>query len=306
MTYLNTANVGLGQAFQGQAALRFASAKAQGSLGESALKANSDQVLARLHRLLGAADVRFYGNTTSALLAVAHGVDWRPGDEVLVRETDFPSVVGVWGDRARRVPDTEALLSEIGPKTRLVAVSHVDWATGERVDLGLLGRRCHERGALLCVDGVQAAGAIPLDLDHVDFYAVAPFKWLLGWFGLSFLATKSPLQGPPYAGHVNHPALFVLNDTLAWLQDEVGMDRIYARVQHLGRLTADGLASRGRVVVTPPTRAGIVSFEDPDAEATVARLAAQDIHVSARRGFVRVSPHFYNEEEEVEMLLRSL
>ena len=306
--YLNTANVGLAPALQVEAARRFVAAKAKGSGGEEEWRANAELVEARLRRLVGPMDLRFFGNTTSALLAVAHGVEWRPDDEVLVRENDFPSVVQAWGDRARRVPDTAALLSAIGPRTRLVAASHVDWATGERLDLSALGRRCREVGALLCVDGVQAAGAIPLDLEYVDFYAVAPFKWLLGWFGLAFLAVRpgAALRGPDYAGHMNHPALFVLHDTLAWLQDEVGMEEIYAQVAHLAAATAEGLKARGRTVITPAARAGIVSFADPDAEATVARLAAQGIQVSARRGGVRVSPHFYNTEADVDRLLRAL
>ncbi len=306
--YLNTANVGLAPDLQVASAQRFVAAKAKGSGGEAAWRTNTEQALGRVRRLVGEKDLRFYGNTTAALLAVAHGLDWRSGDEVLVREHDFPSVVAAWGSRARTVPDTEALMGEIGPRTRLVAASHVDWATGERLDLAVLGRRCREVGALLCVDGVQAAGAIPLDLEWVDFYAVAPFKWLLGWFGLAFLALgpRARLQGPEYAGHMNHPALFVLHDTLAWLQDEVGMDKVYGQVRHLAALTADGLAAKGREVVTPSFRGGIVSFADADAEATVARLAAAGIHVSARRGFVRVSPHFYNADEDVDRLLRAL
>jgi cysteine desulfurase/selenocysteine lyase len=58
--------------------------------------------------------------------------------------------------------------------------------------------------------------------------------------------------------------------------------------------------------VTPAFRGGIVSFADANPEATVAQLAARGIHVSARRGFVRVSPHFYNTEEDVDRLLRAL
>ncbi|HVB09826.1 MAG TPA: aminotransferase class V-fold PLP-dependent enzyme [Bacillota bacterium] len=297
--YLNTANVGLGQDFQAEAAARFAQAKALGSRGDPIWAANRQEVGDRLTRLLGPGfEIRYFGNTTTALQAVAHGVDWRQGDEVLVRQHDFPSVMGVWdSSRTRIVPD---LLNAINSRTRLVAVSHVNWATGERADLSALGRRCHEVGALLCVDGVQAAGAIPLDLEHVDFYAVAPFKWLLGWFGLAFLAMRSPLLPAPQ-GHVNHPALFVLNATLGWLD----LDTVYQRVELLAARTADGLAARGRTVVTPAYRAGIVSFEDPDAEATVERLAGRGVFVSARRGLVRVSPHFYNDEEDVDLVLRS-
>lgn len=326
VTYLNTAAVGLGAPVQREAAAACAAAQARGSLGESAWRSVSDEAEQRLRRLLGPGPVRFhfFGNTSMALNAVAHGLSWRRGDEVLLRTGEFPSVAAAWapaaaaGAEVREVPGTDALFGAIGPRTRLVAVSHVHYATGERVDLAALGQRCRQVGALLCVDGIQAAGTVPLDLGEVDFYCFATFKWLLGWFGLGVLACAprgAAALRPAFRGHspdglqpghVNHPGLFVLAATLRWLQDEVGMDRLHTRIAELTAHLADGLAAGGREVVTPPARAGIVSFADGNAEALVERLAATGIHVAARGGHVRVSPHFYNDEDDIDRLLVAL
>ncbi|PWW52648.1 aminotransferase class V-fold PLP-dependent enzyme [Actinokineospora spheciospongiae] len=137
-------------------------------------------------------EIAFVPNTSTGLQLVADGIDWRPGDEVVVFEGDFPANVHPWrrldGVRLRWVPlrgngyRLDDVAAALGPRTRLVAVSHVHFATGFRVDLDAVVALAHAAGALVCVDAVQSLGVVPLSLraTPVDFLAAGAHKWLCG------------------------------------------------------------------------------------------------------------------------------
>lgn len=139
-------------------------------------------------------EVALVPNTSTGLHLVADGLDWRPGDEVVVFDRDFPANVHPWrrlagrGVTARWVPqrdggyDLSDVAALVGPATRLVAVSHVDFLTGSRIDLDAVCAVAAEVGALVCVDAVQSLGAVPLSVRRtpVDFVAAGAHKWLGG------------------------------------------------------------------------------------------------------------------------------
>jgi selenocysteine lyase/cysteine desulfurase len=162
-------------------------------------------------------DISLSPSTSSGLVAVAQGFPWQPGDEVLAPLGEFPSNAWPWlalqprGVSFREVPlwaghragteawassppaldaDPEARLIEaLGPRTRILALSWVRFQDGLRLDLQRLGAACAKRGVHLVVDGIQAAGTLPLDLEGLAAFATGGHKGLLAPQGMGFLWT---------------------------------------------------------------------------------------------------------------------
>jgi len=329
--YLNTATAGLSWAGQGAAAARFYDfSKARGYDGHEDWRAELKRCQKLVAELLkvSPAEVSFVSTTSEALNLVARAVQLRPGDRIVVAEDEFPSVELAWNSaRARgvdvvRVPvraeplRTQTLADAISDRTRIVAVSHVHWYTGTRVDLALLSEVCHKRGARLIVDGVQAVGAVDVQASVADLYTASVFKWLLSGFGLAFLVTRRsfsetlepelrghgnepPSRDLPY-GHANHPGIYALAATLDYLA-MLGWTEIHQRVATLTTLLTECLRARGLRVVTPlDARAGIISLARRDARLCASKLAQRNVKVELRGDLIRVSPHFYNTEAEIE------
>jgi selenocysteine lyase/cysteine desulfurase len=292
---------------------------------------------ARLAPLLGVAEdeIRFVASTTEGLNLVAGATRWRHGDQIVTAADEFPSVMAACESAERDgavvrkivVPSEAeretALVNVITDATRLVAVSHVHWATGCRLDLARLAAACHAHGARLLVDGVQGLGATPVNAGAADFYCASVFKWLLSGFGLAILVIRNEAREhlePRVRGynnpapstdlqysHTNYPGLSALSATLDYLESRVGWDRVFQRVAALAERTHSALGSAGLAVVTPDAaRAGIVSFVADDAARVRDALARENIFVEARSGLVRVSPHFYNTPEDIDAFVDGL
>ena len=164
----------------------------------------------RLRRLLNApttADIALVKNTSEALSFVAFGLDWKPGDQVIISDEEFPSNRVVWealqpqGVEVIQVSlkgdDPEAsLLQACGPKVRLMAISAVQYASGLRLDLPRLGEGCEQRGVLLCIDAIQHLGALSFDVQQYRcaFAMADGHKWLLGPEGLGVFYCRSDLR----------------------------------------------------------------------------------------------------------------
>lgn len=335
--YLNSAGAGLAWAGQPAAAVQYYNEVAKlGAEAQPLWQERAEAVRGKLARLVGTptTDVAFFRNTTEVINLAANSVDWRPGDEVVVASDDFPSVRLPWtkaeqcGGRVITVDiddedaRTDRLISALTTTTRVVAVTHVNAVTGTRVDLDRLGTACREVGALLVVDGIEALGAIPIDLGGADVYASAMFKWMLSGWGTSigiFRQRSRDLLTPAYRGYrnpppdpsfeyadPNYPGLYVLDATLDYL-DDLGWGRIYERVDQLTGQVADAVDRLGLTVVTPAAgRAGILSFDAGEAAEVVGHLKHRQIDVVNKLGLVRVSPHFYNTESDVDRFGQAL
>ncbi len=147
-------------------------------------------------------------NTSAAAATIAAGLDWHPGDEVLLCNNEFPANAVPWVSLRRRGVDVrlldatkqrltpDALRREISPRTRLVAVSWVSYADGYRHDLSGLAAVAHQAGALICVDAMQGLGAFPMDAVATDSDAVfaGAAKWMLGLHGVAMLYLGARLQ----------------------------------------------------------------------------------------------------------------
>lgn len=288
----------------------------------------------------------------------AVGFPWKAGDAVVVAAGDFPSNVFNWTEAARRnggrvslvrgrrhAATTEDFLEAITPETRIVAVSAVDFGSGEVVDLERVGAVCRERGIFFAVDGTQAVGAVPLDVKAlgISLLTVAAYKWMLGPFGVGFayldpawwdrippsliswtaaegaenfnalpregwkwVGTARRYDGPEAASFLNMTGLRRSAEFLT----EIGLDAVHGHVTGLlSRLERD-LPAPFRRRATPSRVAGpILSIEADDpvpVHAAYARLRENGVWVSLRDDGIRVSPHIYNTEDDVERLLRLL
>ncbi|MBA3534120.1 MAG: aminotransferase class V-fold PLP-dependent enzyme [Ardenticatenales bacterium] len=313
---------------------------------------------ATLARVIGATpeEIAIIPNTSEGLLLVAQGFPWQPGDALLTTEGEFTANVYPWNPlrergveiirlpaRDHRLPleDVEAAF-RTHPNIRLLALSFVQFATGARNDLAALGALCRQYDVRFCVDAIQGAGALPIDVREmgIDFLSAAGPKWLMGPIGAGIFFVRRELLEQLRSGHhgwisttevldffrydaplVDTAARFEAG-TLPWPSLigfvasvetllEVGIPNIERHVLGLGDVLIAGLLAKGYTIATPlgpGERSGIVSFSDPrrPAAEVAAHLDAQKITVSARGPFVRVSPHFYNNREDIERVLAAL
>ncbi len=161
-----------------------------------------DETRQELAALLGGqpGNYAITNGASDGVFAVARGLSWERGDEVLVAEGDFPSNFFPWANLAEQGVVLHSLaaegepvraaqfLSALNRRTRVVCVSLVNYNTGYRIDLERLGAACRDNGTLLLVDLSQAAGALPLRLDELplDVAVCAGYKWLLSPYGTGF------------------------------------------------------------------------------------------------------------------------
>ena len=210
--YLNHAAAGVLPASTVAAVNEFAHAHAAaGVLGTFPYDLAMVEYREKIGRYIGAsgAEIATIPNTSAGAGTIALGIDWRPGDEVLLCDNEFPANVVAWlalrrrGVNVRLLPLTrgrltpERLQREITPRTRVVTCSWVSYFDGYRHDLAGLATVAHEAGALLCVDAMQGLGALPIDVRSLDIDALycGAAKWMLGLHGAAFLYVSPRIAG---------------------------------------------------------------------------------------------------------------
>lgn len=171
-------------------------------------------------RLLNAeeSEIALVESTTHGLSIVARAIPLAPGDRVIVSDLEFLQVAIPWlqldGVAVEPVPHRAAAIAlddiaaRITPRTRVLAISSVQWSSGYRVDLAALSALCRERNLWLVVDAIQQLGAVPLDVRStpVDFLVCGGHKWLNAPFGCGFLYIRRdalPRLRPPLAGYLS-------------------------------------------------------------------------------------------------------
>ncbi|HYU31725.1 MAG TPA: aminotransferase class V-fold PLP-dependent enzyme [Thermoanaerobaculia bacterium] len=238
--------------------------------------------------------------------------------------------------------DNDELLATLDERTRAVALSWVQYGSGFRSDLARLGAACRERGILFIVDGIQGVGALSIDVerDNVDICAGSSHKWLLApeGIGLLYVSDRVVEQLHPVrsgwrsmrnmfdwkdlqlsfaagarrfeTGTLNVYGIVALGGALEIFL-EIGAADLERRVLALSGRAATGLAALGFQVISsrrPGETSGIVAAVHPRRAAgeLVKHLAQRDVVVAARLGRFRVSPHFYNSEDEIDRMLEEL
>ena len=299
----------------------------------------SDRQRAAYAALLGAeaADVALTTCTSDGVVRVLAGLDLGPGDEVLTAPDEHPGLLGPLGTlRARRGVEVRTapfadLADAVGPRTRLVACSHVSWITGAVRPEGLA-----ELDLPVLLDGAQGIGAVPTDVTALRcaFYAGSGQKWLCGpvgtgmlWIsprwrdrlapvGTTYINLADPsagLDSAPHAEARRHDAPAIATETLAGalaahdVLAGYGWDTIHARAAELTAHFADSLAERGHVIA-PRGATTLVAWEDADPEATRDRLAEEGVIVRNLPGtpYVRASVGAWNDEDDLQRLLTAL
>jgi cysteine desulfurase / selenocysteine lyase len=228
------------------------------------------------------------------------------------------------------------------PSVRLVSVSGVNWCTGQVLDLARLGALCARKGIRLVVDMAQSLGIVshPPDATGASAMAGSAWKWLMGPMGLGIFYCRPDLMAclrPVFVGtdtvvdarnYLDYRFLprpdasrfeFSTPNFNDWvyllasleLLREIGFQKVRDRIVALNDALRQALVEKGYRVLGAPSagaRSGITSFQRKgvDAGDTVARLAAHRIFVAERNGAIRVSPHIYNSEEDLEKLLEHL
>jgi selenocysteine lyase/cysteine desulfurase len=160
-------------------------------------------------KLIGAkaSEIALIGPTSVGLSLVANGLSWKPGDEVVCYQDDYPANVYPWTDLERQgvvvrllkpaEPGaiTPALVeAALTAKTRLVALASCHYLSGYRLEVDAIGQMLHARGILFCLDAIQTVGAFETRVDHVDFLAADSHKWMLGPMSAGIFYVKEELQ----------------------------------------------------------------------------------------------------------------
>jgi cysteine desulfurase/selenocysteine lyase len=294
-------------------------------------------------------DIALLKNTSEGLSVIAYGLSWQRGDNIVISDQEFPSNRIVWeslqdlGVEVREASlDTEtipehAIFKCVDDRTRLVAISSVQYATGLRMDLKILGDFCHDSHILFCIDAIQSLGAFSMDVQdiHADFVVADGHKWMLGPEGVAVFYCRPDLRNElklrQYGWHMvehhgdydrkvweiatsarrfecgspNMAGIHAMQASLSLLL-EIGIATISARIEHIVLRFIDGIAASDRLQLLSPQiperRAGIIAFRDQQHEPAeiLQLLLKRNVICAVRGGAIRFSPHFYLGDDQID------
>jgi len=324
---------------------RYAADKSAGPHGRDAQDAAVDHVRDLVARAWGATrdDIGLVSSVAEGMSMLVESLDWQPGDNVVLDPDEYPSIVAPLALRGRvairhaPMNDAAALAATVDARTRMIAVSHVSYLTGERQDLAMLRRVADSVGALLVVDHTQAAGYLAITAPLADFAFAATYKWLLGmtgtavaywnrarqpgwapgtagWFSLASAARPdyaTALQLRPDAmrftrGNPAHAAVYVLGSALEYLAAHEG---VQAHIQALTTALHARLLAAGITPTTPadPARhGGSICIAHTAAAALAEALIRRQVWPWNGRGRIRFSFHGYNDMADVDRIMAAL
>jgi len=353
--YLNHAAMGPWPLRTVEAVAAFARENGQhGALSYNDWTTTEGQLRSQLQRLINAPsdqDIALLKSTSEGLSFVASGLEWRAGDNIVSSNQEFPSNRLPWealsaqGVELRQAvlnhQDTtpeQALMAACDQHTRLLSISSVQFATGLRLDLEVLGDFCQRQQILFCIDVIQSVGALQLDVQacQADFMAADGHKWMLGPEGIALFyvreATRERLRPREFGWHMvealgdydrrdwqpahsarryecgspNMLGIHALQASLSLLE-EVGMPGVEALVLSHTRFMTDWIDACPRLerLHKPGKDSGIVSFRHTqrDSQDVYQGLRERGVVCALRAGLIRFSPHFYTQIEQIEQAL---
>jgi selenocysteine lyase/cysteine desulfurase len=286
-------------------------------------------------------------SATEFLCSLAWALSPGKGENIVTTDVEFPTVTFPWLRLAKRsgaeirmikgefgAIKPEELIDSIDSNTRIVVISHVEYASGERFDIRKIADRAHECNAYLIVDASQSAGAVPIDANEMDVDAIVctGYKWLCGPFGAAVLyahprihevepglvgwrSTKDiwgfradQIDYPTDASRfefstINYGAAVALARSIEYLLD-IGIDKIYEHTTSLSDVLIKEFVAMGAYVSDYPNGLKspivLVSFKKYDNYKIAEWLNNNNIIVSPRMKCVRFSPHPYNDYNDIE------
>ena len=295
-------------------------------------------------------EIALVKNTSEGIATVALGLDWQPGDRMVGFREEFPANYYPWKRLEEKgirvtwlsVTDPPDKIAEAARGAKLLAISFVQFLSGYRAPIQVIGEICNSNRCIFLVDAIQGLGVFPVNVreSHIDALAADGHKWLLGPEGCGILYINQALQdriepvefgwtnvagyndygsrdmalrqdaGRYECGTLNTIGCYGLRASIEFLL-EVGPGKIAPIVQNLGDRIAAGVSRKGYELMgtrTPENGAGIVSFRKPGADAAeiVRKLAAARISVAFRAGWIRTSPHFYIPPSDIDRLIEEL
>lgn len=302
-------------------------------------------------------EIALTANTGEGLNIISYGLNWQPGDEIIITNHEHVSMLApLYQLRARygvvirmadlgprgEQPALKAIEDLVTPRTRLIALSHVTWSTGARLDVSEVGAMGRERGIPVLIDGAQSAGAIPIDVHAlgIDFYSIPGQKWLCGPDGTGALYARHEALNyvtSTYVGYWSaedpHGEEWKLQDnarrfevggrqtaavaaqatSLNWLEETVGHEWLFARIATLHNYAFHALLTvPGLQLLTPrASDSGLLTFtlRGSDPEEVMTYLRDQHniyIRTIPDVNALRISTGFYNTEREIDTLVKAL
>ena len=239
------------------------------------------------------------------------------------------------------IVSAEDIINSVKENTKLISVSFVQFLSGYKVDLEKLGKYCNENGIILSVDAIQGLGALQLDVKrcNIDFISCGTQKWLLGLQGLGFVYVSENLQGkldPKYVGWlsvknawsllnydlslrnsaerfqngtINTFGIYALNASLK-LFKEFGIENVERRVIENSTYFINELINIGYNPIlknqSEESLSGIVSIRNEKNKEIYEELEKKNVNAAFREGIIRFSPHFYNTNEEIDIVISKL
>lgn len=308
--------------------------------------------LARLINAQSADEIALLKNTSEGLSIIAKGINWRAGDNVVISNEEFPSNFIVWDAlraqgvelRIANISNTKypekAIIEQMDSQTRLLSISAVQYASGLRMNLDVLGKACKSYHALYCVDAIQHIGALQFDVQAIDadFVVADGHKWMLGPEGLAlFYCKQSSMHELELQQHGWHMVddLSDFDNMTNWqaantarrfecgspntltthaLQASInlllqrGMAKIEIAVLSNVQTLIDLFSAIPDINILSPTdyarHGGIFTFNKNtvDNQQLYKHLVNKGVVCASRGGGIRFSPHYYNQKAELETL----
>jgi len=297
-------------------------------------------------------DIALVKNTSEALSFVACGLPWQAGDNIVSSNEEFPSNRLPWqsladqgvefrqADLSSADTPEDALFALADSNTRLLTISSIQFASGLRMDLEMIGEFCKQRGILFCIDAIQSLGAVQFDVQayKADFVMADGHKWMFSPEGLGVFYTtpqaRDKLKLTQYGWHMMkdthnyenkpweiHPTarrfecgspnmlgIHAFSASLSLLL-EIGMAAVEALVIEKSDYLKNAIAKNEQLILlsTQQSRlkSGIVVFKHRMIanEVLYKYLQENGVVCALRGGGIRFSPHFYNTFEEIDRAL---
>jgi len=314
-----------------------------------------DMAKKRLSDLINADEDRisWKDNVTNGLNMLAQSLDWKEGDRIILNDIEFPANIypfmnlmskGVIIDFAKAIDgkiDLEQIRPLVTERTKLISISQVQFLSGYRANLKLIGEFCKTKNIIFCVDAIQGVGAVTIDVKdcNVDYLVGGTQKWLMGLKGLGYIYITKDLQSiinQSYVGWISvknawslldydldllenanryqtgtlcSSAIAALEASLS-LMERVGKEEIEKTIIENSLYLYELLKKNNYKLlmeeVNQENIAGIISFKVNNPKYIFEELLKDKINIALRENILRISPHFYNTRSEIDYVIKRI